>query len=175
MLRFVAEDEMIGLRPMEYEDCERIVFWRNQESVRKQYIYREEFSLENERKFFDENIRTGKMHILMICDKKLDGKAIGCTVINREEDDGSAEYGLFIGDESRRRMGIGRRATAMTLEYAFREWKYPRITARVFVDNTVSRKSAVAGGLKETGILKDVVCSDGAVKDMITYEALPAD
>ena len=175
MTRYLVEDDRIGLLPMTYEDCAQFVEWRNHDSVRSHYIYREPFTLQGEQEYFLENVASGKVHILMICDKEHGGRKIGATIVHRGTAEGSAEYGLFIGEETRRGLGLGRRATALTIQCAFAQWGYKKLMARIFSDNTASQKSTQAGGFRRTGILKDVECTDGEVKDMYTYEVLAED
>ncbi len=172
---YIAQDDRIGLMPMAYEDCGRIVDWRNDPSVRQHYIYREDFTLEHEREYYLENIVPGHVHIQMICDKLRGGRKVGCTVLYEPDADGASEYGMFIGSGSERGCGIGRRAAALTMEYAFETLGFQKLTARVFTDNVASRRSCLAAGFREEGLIRDVVCSDGEIKDMIYFEACPDD
>ena len=167
---YVAEDDLIGLRPMVYEDCARYVAWRNDPRIRRYYIYRDTFTLEGEQRYFREKIETGEVLVYLICMKQDGGHPVGCAILNAPEEDGSREYGLFIGERTERGIGIGRRVTDLVTTYALTVLGIPRVTARVFSDNLRSMQSAQAGGLRVTGVLRDVVCTDGETKNMFTLE-----
>lgn len=169
---YVAENELFGLRKMVYEDCENVVRWRN--AVKANYVYREELTLEKEQDFYRNEIETGKMHILIICLKQEKNCPVGCAVFNEADEDGSVEYGLFIGEKTHRGLGVGRWVTYAATKYAFEELHIARIKARIFTDNIASQKSAEAGGLVKTGNVIDVVCSDGSTKQMFAYEMFPS-
>ncbi|MGN1022885.1 MAG: GNAT family N-acetyltransferase, partial [Lachnospiraceae bacterium] len=158
---YITEDDLIGLRPMVYEDCERYVAWRNDPRIQRYYIYRRTFTLAGEQQFFREKIATGEVLVYVICLKKNGGEPVGCAILNAPEEDGSREYGLFIGERTERGIGIGRRVTDLVTSYALTVLGIPKVTARVFSDNLRSMQSAQAGGLRVTGVLRDVVCTDG--------------
>ena len=60
--------------------------------------------------------------------------------------------------------------TDLTTRYALDVLKLPLVRARIFTDNLRSLQSAEAGGLRLTGVIRDVVCSDGEKKNMFTLE-----
>jgi len=170
-MNYEVENEKFGLRKMEISDCANVVKWRN--SVKQNYIYRENLTPDGEIEFFHDKVENGPMVILMICIKELDDKAVGCVVYNGVEEDGSCEYGLFIGDADARGRGVGRWAIKSAMEYAFDVLKYKRLTARIFTDNEASIKSNEYAGLRKTGRILDVTCTDGEKKQMYEYEMLP--
>lgn len=170
MNTYITEDDIIGLRPMTYEDCEAYVRWRSDERIRRYYIYREPITLEAEQAYFWQRIATGEVLVYMICIKKEGGRPVGCAILNAREEDGSREYGLFIGEQTERGIGIGRRVTDLTTRYALTVLGLPLVRARIFTDNLRSVQSAEEGGLRLTGVIRDVVCSDGERKNMFTLE-----
>ena len=170
MKTYIAEDDIIGLRPMTYEDCVRYVKWRNDERVKRYYIFRETITLEDEQSYFRSRIAAGEVLVYMICIKKEEDRPVGCAILNAPEEDGSREYGLFIGEQTERGIGIGRGVTDLTTRYALDVLKLPLVRARIFTDNLRSLQSAEAGGLRLTGVIRDVVCSDGEIKNMFTLE-----
>lgn len=171
MENYITEGGRFGLRMMRYEDCANVVRWRN--AVKSNYVYREELTIEGEQQYFRQKIEPGRVHILIICMKELNDKPIGCVVFNGLEEDGSSEYGLFIGESDARGQGVGRWAIASAMKYAFTTWGYNKITARIFTDNIASIKSNEAAGLHKTSKIIDVTCSDGEKKQMYGFEILP--
>ncbi|MCI2048584.1 MAG: GNAT family N-acetyltransferase [Lachnospiraceae bacterium] len=168
---FVAENGPLLLRPMEEKDCADIVRWRNEERVRKWYIYRETFTQEGERDYFRNVVQTGKAHIFMICGKENPDRAVGCCVINNiDESANEAESGLFIGEESALGKGYGSLALDACAAYAFKKWGYGRLTARVFTDNVPSLETHRKAGYAILKRLPGVVCTDADVRDMYLLE-----
>ncbi|WP_026503614.1 GNAT family N-acetyltransferase [Butyrivibrio sp. NC3005] len=178
MKKYVIENDVVGLREARYEDCAKIIKWRNSEDVRKHYIYRELLTLEQEQKFFKEKIETGIMHMFIICvknDSSGQDREVGCAVFNPLDEDNSREYGLFIGESLERGKGIGQNVTFLANSYVFLKYHMPFSRAKIFDDNITSVKSATRGGLRITGKIEDIVCTDGCVKQMYSLEMNPSD
>ena len=58
----------ICLRPMTYEDTDRIVAWRNSDAVRKNFIYQEPFTREGHENWIRTRVETGQVVQMIICD-----------------------------------------------------------------------------------------------------------
>ena len=174
--RYQLEDEVVGLRPARYEDCARIIAWRNTENVKKHYIYREDFTLEQQQKYYREEIETKRTYLFIICDKACGGREVGCTVLNHQEGRDSIEFGIYIGAGGVLSRGLGRHATKLTTDFALDELGFARVVSRIFTDNIASMHCVEGGGMVNTyEVLKDVVCTDGEVKDMFLYEKRKAE
>ena len=170
--RLRLEGERIYLRPMTMEDSPLIVKWRNLERVRRNYIYREDFTLESQKAYYHNRIETGKTVQFMVCEKDTD-EPVGCMVLNDiDAETKTCEIGLFLGEERAVGQGYSAEMVPLTVQYGFRELGMKRIIARAFTDNSASVKGLQKGGLRITGILKDVQCSDGTVKDMYAMEVV---
>ena len=170
-MNYVEENDKFGLRPMTYEDCADVVKWRN--SVSRFYVYRDPLTLEGEQEYYRTKIETGLITILIICIKKDSpdaDKSVGCVVIESPDDTGTAEYGLFIGEDGARGMGLGRWAIRAMQDYARDVMGLKKITCRIFTDNYASWKSNEHAGFVRTGEIIDVTCSDGEAKQMYIYE-----
>ena len=101
-MKYLLTCDNVVLRPMTIEDSPLIVKWRNEERVRKFYLYRETFTLEGQEAYFHRMVETGKVVQLMICDPATD-EAIGCTVASEiNEEKRTAEIGVFMGITRRR-------------------------------------------------------------------------
>ncbi len=169
---YIARSNQLGIREMTIEDCEKIVFWRNQDWLRQHYIYREEFTLESEIRYFREQVMTGRVFHYMICELDNNDRPIGCAVFkNYRPELREIEYGLFIGEEDTAGKGYGQEVTSLCLHYGFEKFEVDRIFGTIFCDNVPSLVANIKAGMLPCEILKDVECSDGEVKDMVLVEA----
>ena len=62
--------ERIFLRPIGLEDTERIIAWRNQERVRKNFIYQKPFTKEGHEEWMRTQVGTGRAVQFIICEKE---------------------------------------------------------------------------------------------------------
>ena len=97
----------VTLRPITDADTDLIVKWRNTPSVVQNFIFRQTFTPEMHRSWLATKVATGQVVQYIILDNA-DGKPVG-SVYYRDIDNHnrSAEYGIFIGEESARGKGLG--------------------------------------------------------------------
>ena len=97
----------VTLRPITDADTDLIVKWRNTPSVVQNFIFRQTFTPEMHRNWLATKVATGQVVQYIILDNA-DGKPVG-SVYYRDIDNHnrSAEYGIFIGEESARGKGLG--------------------------------------------------------------------
>lgn len=134
------------LRPITYDDTEIMVKWRNQDNVRRYFIYREVFTRQIHENWMKTRVETGEVVQFIICDITKD-IPIGCTYLRDiNSSEGTAEYGVLIGEESYRGNGIGKEVLALTLKHAFEEMKLERVNARVISSNGPSLYSFLHSG-----------------------------
>lgn len=103
----VLEGAAVRLRPIADADTDLIVKWRNTPSVVQNFIFRQTFTPEMHRSWLATKVATGQVVQYIIIDKA-DDKPVG-SVYYRDIDghNRSAEYGIFIGEESARGKGLG--------------------------------------------------------------------
>lgn len=159
--------EKVYLRPITLEDTQDIIRWRNSDSVRQYFIYQELFTKEGHLNWLKTMIESGKGCQFIIC-RKEDNKPIGSTYL-RDYDPKTkkAEYGVFLGEESERGKGIGKEVLALTLEFAFKEWKLHKVFARAFADNLPSIHSFLSCGFEKEAYLKDEEFVNGEYRDIV--------
>ncbi len=173
---FVAAHRRIVLRPMEYADCGDIVCWRNKEWVRRNYVYRESFTMEGQRAYYRSKVETGEVFQYMICERQRQDRPIGCMVFTDwEPENGQIEYGLFIGEEDAAGKGYGTEAIRLGMTYAFSRFHVDKVVCRIFTDNMPSLRSNEKAGFHKKELLSGVECSDGSKKDMYLLEIRPED
>ncbi|MCR4618683.1 MAG: GNAT family N-acetyltransferase [Lachnospiraceae bacterium] len=187
------EEGIIYLRPMTYDDAETYVNWRNSESVNKYFIYRGKFTVEGQKNWIRDNLETGKAASMMVC---LTGKRFEDAAEGADENEGAelqstadraignvyllnidninkkAEYGVMIGDESIRGKGLGTKIAKLMLKYAFDGLGLHRVYLRALEGNDRAVKSYMNAGFKKEGFLVDDVCIDGEFKSVTWMAAV---
>jgi len=158
--------EKIILRPMAWDDTERIICWRNRDFVRKNFIYQKPFTVEGHREWIRTMIDTGKAAQFIICEK--DGRPIGSTYLRDiDYETRKAEYGIFIGEKDALGKGYGTEAAIHMAEYAFCVLKLHKVFLRLLADNRAAERSYEKAGFIREAYLKDEVRLEGIYKDVI--------
>lgn len=167
----IKMDKIIGervyLRPINLEDTELIVKWRNSDAVRPYFIYQKPFTKEGHLNWLKTMIDSGKGFQFIVCNKK-DDKPIGCTYLrDYDKEHNKIEYGVFLGSEEVKGKGIGTEILKLTLLFAFDILGVHKVFARAFSDNPASIKSFLKCGFEKEAHLKDEVYVNGQYRDIV--------
>ena len=152
--------KQVYLRPIEITDTDRIVAWRNQDFVRKNFIYQEPFTKEGHLSWIRTQVEPGHVVQFIICLQ--DGREIGSVYfrdIDRES--GTAEYGIFIGEKAAIGCGYGTAAAKEALAYAFTGLHLHKIFLRFLADNIAAQKSYENAGFRMTDRTESVTTLQG--------------
>lgn len=165
------EAKLIGksiyLRPIEEGDTKNVVKWRNQEFVRRNFIYQQPFTEQGHRNWLETKVKTGEVVQFIICLKE-SGLAIGSVYfrdVNQEYK--KAEYGIFIGEEEYLGKGYGTEAADLAVTYAFHVLKLHKIMLRLLADNDAARRSYEKAGFHQEAYLQDEVRIQEQYRDII--------
>ena len=163
----VLEGAAVRLRPIADADTDLIVKWRNTPSVVQNFIFRQTFTPEMHRSWLATKVATGQVVQYIIIDKA-DDKPIG-SVYYRDIDNHnrSAEYGIFIGEESARGKGLGTETAKLFTDFGFAELQLHRISLRVLAENTAARRSYEKAGFVQEGVFRDMELLDGQSRDVV--------
>lgn len=163
----VLEGAAVWLRPIADADTDLIVKWRNTPSVVQNFIFRQTFTPEMHRSWLAAKVATGQVVQYIIIDKA-DDKPVG-SVYYRDIDNHnrSAEYGIFIGEESARGKGLGTETAKLFTDFGFAELQLHRISLRVLAENTAARRSYEKAGFVQEGVFRDMVRLDGRYRDVV--------
>ncbi|MBO4775571.1 MAG: GNAT family N-acetyltransferase [Lachnospiraceae bacterium] len=157
----------VKIRPITYDDTEDIIRWRNSDYVRSRFIDQRLFTKESHEYWLKNFVETGKVAQFIIL---LDDEPVGSVYLRDiDNDEKSAEYGIFIGEESARGKHVGTKAAKLILSYAFNELKLDKIFLRVYKDNPGAIKSYENAGFKKNGRSEDVEVN-GEVREVIFME-----
>lgn len=167
----VLRSEKVILRPIEEDDTDNIVKWRNNKEVSEKFIYREAFTRESQILWMNGKVKTGEVvqFIIHSVEDDIDIGSIYIRDIDMSKKE--AEYGIFIGEDVSRGKGLGVESIRLMIKYAFDGLQLDRIILRVYKDNIPSIKSNEKAGFKIVSEIRDVVSSDGKKADMYIMEA----
>lgn len=157
----------VYLRPMTEEDTDLIVAWRNQEEVRRNFIYQGLFTREGHLDWIHNMVETGKVVQMIICETETD-RAVGSVYLRDiSQQHRKAEYGIFIGGDGARGKGYGTQAAQLMIRYAFTELKLHRLFLRAFAENRQAIRSYEKAGFVQEAYLHDDVCIEGEYRDIV--------
>ncbi|MDE6845525.1 MAG: GNAT family N-acetyltransferase [Lachnospiraceae bacterium] len=138
-------EHLVHLRPVTVGDAKKIVEWRNKDFVRKNFIYQELFTEEGQLKWIREQVETGHVVQFIIC--LSDEREIGSVYLRDiDRETGTAEYGIFIGEEDALGRGYGTKTAKEALKHAFTTLALNRVFLRFLSDNIGARKSYSRAG-----------------------------
>lgn len=158
--------EEMYLRPMELADTGLIIKWRNEEFVRRNFIYRKPFTREGHLNWVETMINTGKAVQFIICTGQ--GRPVGSVYLRDiDREHRKAEYGIFIGEQDGLGKGYGTQAAKLMITYAFRTLKLHKLMLRVLAGNDRARRSYEKAGFVQEAWLKDEVFLSGEYRDVI--------
>jgi len=155
------------LRPITEEDTPLIVKWRNTPSVRNNFIFRETFTEEMHKHWLDTKVASGEVVQYIIIDKSTDTPVGSVYFRDVDMKNRSAEYGIFIGEESARGKGLGSEAIRMFIDFGFDVLNLHRISMRVLDGNEASIRSNEKVGFVREGVFRDMEYLDGEYRDVI--------
>lgn len=139
-------NDLIYIRPINDNDTDNIIKWRNSDSVRNNFIYKELFTVESHTRWLVNYVYTGKVVQMIIYLKDGDIPVGSVYIRDIDKETSEGEYGIFIGEESARGKGVGSAACKLMCEYAKEEIGLHKLFLRVYEDNIGAVKSYQNGG-----------------------------
>ena len=162
----VIDGKEILLRPITDSDTANVVKWRNNPKVRENFIFRDLFTPESNRKWMQTKVDTGQVvqYIIEIKGEKPIGSVYyrDISKINN-----SAEFGIFIGDDAEWGKGYGTEAARLFISLGFRELHLHRIFLRALESNHRAIRSYKDVGFVQEGVFHDMVLLDGKYQNIV--------
>lgn len=167
--------EKISLRPIADADTENIVRWRNSPAVRANFLDQRLFTAESHRWWLKNRVETGEVAQFIVT--RLDtGQDVGSVYLRDiDRDNGRCEYGVFLGEESARGLGLGSEACRLACRYAFGALGLRRVFLRVLADNAGAIRSYEKAGFRREGLLRAHVVLGGVPRDLVLMGLLAAE
>lgn len=163
--------ENIYISPMNPEDIEINTRWLNNSEITKYLsIHNCLVSLGGEKDYL-ENYCKEEFHMCIV--KLANDELIGNIALEHlDYKNGSAELGIFIGEEDNLSKGYGTEAINLLTNYAFKELRLHTIYLRVYDINERAKKAYTKCGFKECGRLHEAVFRNGKYHDIIYMELI---
>lgn len=156
----MATKHSVQLRQMTIDDTAKIIAWRNQDFVRRNFIDQELFTEEGHLAWIRNQVEPGHVVQFIIC--LSDGREIGSVYLRDiDRENGTAEYGIFIGEKDAVGCGYGTRSAEDVLVYAFTVLKLRRVFLRFLADNIGAMKSYEHAGFCLTDRRESVMTQQG--------------
>ena len=165
------DGERIYLSPVNVDDTEKYVEWLNNPNI-TQYMsmHNSMISLCGEREFLEKEANKEFMFAII---KKENDTLLGNIGLNHiDYKNGTAELGIFIGDEDNLSKGYGSEAIKLLIDYAFNTLRLHNIMLTLLAFNERAYKAYTKCGFKEFGRRKDAIFRKGKYHDLIYMEII---
>ena len=168
----ILRGKKITLRPITDEDTDRIVRWRNDPAVYENFIFRQPFTPEMHRGWLKNKVATGQViqYIILAGEESSPVGSVYFRDIDPQHE--SAEYGIFIGEDWARGVGIGTETAMIFTDFGHRVLRLHRIFLKVLDSNGGAKRSYEKAGFLIEGIFRDMVKLDGRYHDVIFMSKL---
>ena len=114
----VMKEEELVLRPITEKDTDLILRWRNSDAVMENFIIRTPLTRQQHENWLATKVATGEVEQFIM----EAGMPIGSVYLrNVDIQNKTAEYGIFIGEESGRGKGYGTKALSLMKKFAYEE------------------------------------------------------
>lgn len=164
---------MVSIRPITPNDTDKIIAWRNNPRVRRNFIDQNLLTKEIHTRWLETVVNTGKAEQFII---EADGTGVG-SVFLRDIDNAhkKAEFGIFIGEDGYAGKGVGTEAARKILEYAFDSIGLNKVFLRVLADNAAAIRSYEKCGFVREGCFREDVIAGGQFRDVVFMSMLKSD
>ena len=165
------EGEHVYLSPMDSSDAEIYTKWLNNPEITKYLsIHNSMVSIVGEKEYLEEFSKK-EFHLGIV--KCENDELIGNIALNAiNYKDGTAELGIFIGENDNLSKGYGSEAIRLLTNYGFKELRLHTIYLTVLDNNLRARKAYEKCGFVECGRLHENVYRDGKYIDKIYMELI---
>ena len=161
------ESDRIIYRDITLDDTEKVLKWRNCDEVRNNFFYQVIITEQEHIEYYKTRIAVGETRQFVMIDKASEME-FGCVYLSHIDlNAGTAEEGIFIGEDTFRGSGYGTEAYRWLKEFGFKELGLNSICLRIRKENIASKKSAQNAGFIIDQKLVDKYYEDGGTEDLI--------
>lgn len=160
--------EQLEFIKVKEEHLERILKWRTSEHVTRYMFTDIEYSIENQKKWFEKisNDETSKYWVI-----KAKGELIGLVSLNNIDLFHQRAYWAYYIGEEKFNM-VGAMVGPYIYNYAFKQLKLHKLLGEVMGENVNVRKIHLMHGCREIGYYKDHIFKYNKFHDVYIYEML---
>ncbi len=163
----MIESDNLIFRPVNREDTENILRWRNSSYVKNNFLYRRDITRQEHLSWLTEYVDTGKVIQFVIIEKETKTPIGSIYFKNIDMAVMKGEYGIFIGEEAARGKGYGTETAIRMVRYFLYELGFHKLSLRVLEKNVIAIKSYESAGFRIEGRMEDEVCFDGKYENLI--------
>lgn len=128
----------IKLRPLRREDIEMIRQWRNQDAIRRWFVYREIISAEQQQKWWDK-YSLADNDMMFVIERLEDSLPVGAVALYNIVPGEEAEFGrLMIGESCAHGKGYAVEATRLLTDFGINSLGLKKVNLEVFKDNAAA-------------------------------------
>ena len=157
------------IRPMEKQDLELVLAWRNHPDVRYFMFSSHEITLEEHRKWFETASKASDRHLLVF---EMNGQPRGFVNLFVTTG-GIADWGFYTDPQAPR--GTGRMLGRQMLFYGFGQLQLHKIVGLVLSFNDKSRRFHLRLGFKQEGVLRQQFFDGERYHDVYSYGLLASE
>ncbi len=154
------------LRPMQDDDLETVLAWRNAPEIRKHMYTRQEIALDDHRRWWAAEKARETSQYLIFEAAGVPMGLVNFTEINPQEN--TAIWGFYTRPKAPK--GMGTRLGRLALAHAFQTLKLARLTGEVLTSNAASIAFHKKLGFQQVTLLKAHKEIDGAAVDVYRFE-----
>lgn len=168
----MIETKRLILRPIDKNDDEEIVKWRNQKEIINGLFSYKGITLSEHRNWFEKYLHDGsRMEFIII--KKDNNKKIGTIGLsNIDSRNQKSEYGILLGEKEEWGKGYAVEASLAVIHYGFQELNMQKIYLKVFADNMDAINLYKRLGFIQEGLLRKDMYKNGEFKDVLIMAIL---
>lgn len=163
--------ERVYLSPINLDDCEIYTKWLNDSNISKYLnIHNALISLASEKETLD---LIAKEEFCFAIVRSSDDELLGNIGLHKiDYKSGTAELGIFIGEEENLSKGYGSESIKLLVDFCFKELRLHNIMLMAFAFNERAVKAYTKCGFKEFGRRHEARFHDGKYYDIIYMEII---
>lgn len=166
--------ETVYLRPAERADLDRFVRWFADAETTRHLMLRAPFSQPMEELWFERTVaEQGQSFYHFVICRLADDEPIGVADLrNLDFANGTAEFGISIGEKGEWNKGYGTDALNAICDFGFGELRLERIELQVYEPNTRARRSYEKAGFTLEGTLRRRHFTEGRHENVLIMSLL---
>ena len=158
--------EECRLRPIEWDDLEKILKWRNSERIRANMYTDHIISLEEHRAWFERSkLQTTSVYLVFDVQDQPAGLVYFTDI---DKNNSKSHWGFYLGEENIPR-GSGTVMGVLGLDYAFTQLKIRKLCGEAFAFNDASIRFHKRLGFSEEGRFIKHVLRRGVYEDVVSF------
>lgn len=155
------------LRPLAYDDLERVLAWRNHLEVRRYMYTQHEISLEEHLRWFKSVKDNPRKHVLIY---EVDHLPLGFVNFSEIGTSKVADWGYYAAPDAPK--GTGRALGKAALDYAFKETHLYKVCGQAIGFNERSIRFHQSLGFQQEGLLRDQHFDGQRYHDVVCFGLL---